>query len=58
MADDNVLVTHTTKIMRELQKQARPFDLMLYPGSRHALQEKDVSIHRFNQMLEFFREHL
>ncbi|MBM4205063.1 MAG: alpha/beta fold hydrolase [Gammaproteobacteria bacterium] len=58
MADDNVLVTHTTKVMRELQKHGRSFDLMLYPGSRHALQEKDVSIHRFTQMLEFFGKHL
>ncbi len=58
MADDNVLVTHSTKVMRELQKHGREFDLMLYPGSRHALQEKDVSIHRFKQLLDFFGRNL
>lgn len=58
MADDNVLVTHTTRVMRELQKHGLPFELMLYPGSRHALQEKDVSIHRFRQLLDFFGRHL
>lgn len=58
MADDNVLVTHTTKVMAELQKHGKPFELMLYPGSRHALQEREVSIHRFNQMLDFLAKHL
>lgn len=58
MADDNVLVTHTTRVMRELQKHGLPFELMLYPGSRHALQEKDVSIHRFRQLLDFFGRYL
>jgi len=58
MADDNVLVTHTTKVMRELQRLGKPFELMLYPGSRHALQERDVSRHRFTQLLDFFRRSL
>ena len=58
MADDNVLVTHSTKVMRELQRLGKTFDLMLYPGSRHALQERDVSRHRFTQLLDFFRRSL
>lgn len=58
MADDNVLVTHSTKVMRELQRLGKSFELMLYPGSRHALQERDVSRHRFTQLLEFFRRSL
>ncbi len=58
MADDNVLVTHSTKVMRELQRLGKPFELMLYPGSRHALQERDVSRHRFAQLLDFFRRSL
>ena len=32
MADDNVLFTHSTLIMSELQKLGKPFDLMTYPG--------------------------
>jgi dipeptidyl-peptidase 4 len=32
MADDNVLFTHSTLLMQELQEQIIPFDLMTYPG--------------------------
>ena len=58
MADDNVLFAHTVKLQRELQKRHIPFELMTYPGSKHALQERDVSIHRFNLILDFFRRNL
>ncbi len=58
MADDNVLFTHTTKLIRRLQSLNRPFEMMAYPGSKHALQERDVSIHRFELLLSFFRRHL
>ena len=58
MADDNVLFVHTLKLQRELQKRHVPFDLMTYPGSKHALQERDIAIHRFDLILEFFRRHL
>ena len=58
MADDNVLFAHTVKLQHELQKRHIPFELMTYPGSKHALQERDVSIHRFNLILDFFRRNL
>lgn len=58
MADDNVLFTHSTMLMRELQRLNKPFELMTYPGSRHGLQERDVSIHRFELILDFFRRRL
>lgn len=58
MADDNVLFTHTTKLMKALQDATRPFELMAYPGSKHALQERSVSVHRFEALLEFFQRHL
>ena len=58
MADDNVLFTHTTRLIRALQARNLPFEMMAYPGSRHALQERDVSIHRFNLLLDFFGRHL
>ncbi|MEZ5597744.1 MAG: alpha/beta fold hydrolase [Pseudomonadales bacterium] len=58
MADDNVLFTHSTRLMRELQRLGKPFELMTYPGSRHALQEKDVSLHRLHHLLDFFDRHL
>ena len=58
MADDNVLFTHSTLIMAELQKLGKPFDLMTYPGAKHSMQETHVSIHRFNTILTFFNRHL
>ncbi|HEX7036980.1 MAG TPA: alpha/beta fold hydrolase [Pseudomonadales bacterium] len=58
MADDNVLFTHTTKLIRALQARGRKFEMMAYPGSKHALQERDVSIHRFELLLDFFGRHL
>ncbi|MCZ6656234.1 MAG: alpha/beta fold hydrolase [Gammaproteobacteria bacterium] len=58
MSDDNVLFTHTTLLMRALQKLNFPFELMTYPGSKHALQERDVSIHRFNLIVDFFERNL
>ena len=58
MADDNVLFTHTTKLMKALQDAAIPFDLMTYPGAKHSMQEPSVAIHRFNKILDFFEHHL
>ncbi|MDE0064787.1 MAG: DPP IV N-terminal domain-containing protein [Gammaproteobacteria bacterium] len=58
MADDNVLYAHTMKLQRALQERHIPFELMTYPGSKHALQERDVSIHRFKLVLDFFRRAL
>jgi dipeptidyl-peptidase 4 len=58
MADDNVLFTHSTRLIQALQARALPFELMLYPGSKHALQERHVSIHRFKALLDFFRRNL
>lgn len=58
MADDNVLFTNSTLIMAELQRLNKPFELMTYPGAKHSMQERDVSIHRFEMILDFFRRHL
>ncbi len=58
MADDNVLFTHTTRLIKALQSRCFPFEMMAYPGSKHALQERSVSIHRFNMILDFFERSL
>lgn len=58
MADDNVLFTHTTRLIKALQSRCFPFEMMAYPGSKHALQEQSVSIHRFNMILDFFERSL
>ena len=58
MADDNVLFSHSTELMRVLQDAGVPFELMTYPGSKHALQERSVAIHRYRYLLEFFGRNL
>ena len=58
MADDNVLFTHSTLIMSELQRLGKQFDLMTYPGAKHSMQETHVSTHRFTTILNFFARHL
>ena len=58
MADDNVLFGHTSALMQALQARHFAFELMLYPGAKHALQDRDVSIHRYRTILEFLRREL
>ena len=58
MADDNVLFTHSTLIMDELQRLGKPFELMTYPGAKHSMQEQHVSVHRFTLILDFLHRTL
>ena len=58
MADDNVLFTHSTRLMKALQDAAVPFDLMTYPGAKHSMQERSVATHRFATILRFLKREL
>ena len=58
MSDDNVVFTHSMRLMTALQKANIPFELMTYPGAKHSMQQKAVAIHRFNLILDFFERHL
>ena len=58
MADDNVLFTHSLKLVKALQDAGKPFELMTYPGAKHALQERSVATHRYRLILDFFRRKL
>ncbi len=53
MADDNVLFSHSTKLMSDLQKRATPFELMTYPGAKHGLRGADL-LHRYRLTESFF----
>jgi dipeptidyl-peptidase 4 len=46
MADDNVLFTHSTELMADLQRRGTPFELMTYPGAKHGLRGNDA-LHRY-----------
>nr|WP_183960739.1 S9 family peptidase [Chiayiivirga flava] len=53
MADDNVLFTNSTRLMSELHKRGRAFELMTYPGAKHGLQKADL-LHRLRLTESFF----
>lgn len=58
MADDNVLFTHSTKLMKQLQDKNKPFELMTYPGSKHSMRGKPVRVHLYNTITDFFNRRL
>ncbi len=53
MADDNVVLEHSTAMMAAMQKSATPFDLMLYPGQTHRVGGPGVSEHLWTTILDF-----
>jgi dipeptidyl-peptidase-4 len=59
MADDNVLFTNSTKLFKALQDGGLDFDMMTYPGSKHALLRVPATgRHGYAQILRFFNLHL
>lgn len=58
MADDNVSFANTTTLMKALQDRGRRFELMLYPGAKHGLQEGAVATHRYHTVLDFLTRKL
>jgi dipeptidyl-peptidase 4 len=54
MADDNVLFTHSTTLFKKLQDLNRQFDVMTYPGSKHALlRHADTGLHGYTTIKRF-----
>jgi dipeptidyl-peptidase-4 len=53
MADDNVVFENTTVLMGALQAQARPFELMVYPGATHAVTGEQRQIHLWRTITNF-----
>jgi len=58
MADDNVLFTHSTKLFSVLQNQGKSFEMMTYPGSKHAMFGQPVQTHLHQTITEFFNRTL
>jgi dipeptidyl-peptidase 4 len=51
--DDNVHMANTLQFAYELQKAGKPFELMLYPKSRHTVTARLLAKHLRERMLEF-----
>ena len=58
MADDNVLFTHSTKLYKALQDQAKTFEVMDYPGKKHSIRGKNTGIHLHKTITDFFDRNL
>ncbi|MCE2540249.1 MAG: S9 family peptidase [Acidobacteria bacterium] len=56
--DENVHMQNTLQFALELQRAGKPFDMMIYPRSRHRLGGPDLELHRREKMLAFVLEHL
>jgi len=56
--DDNVHVQNTIQFAYELQKAGKPFQLMLYPKSRHGVTDPLLVRHMRQMMTDFILENL
>jgi len=56
--DDNVHVQNTMQLVYALQKADKPFQLMLYPKSRHGVTDPALVRHLRGLMLDYTLEHL
>ena len=51
--DDNVHAQNTVQFAYELQKAGKPFEIMLYPKSRHGVTDPLLARHMRQTMVEF-----
>jgi dipeptidyl-peptidase-4 len=58
LVDDNVHVANTIQLAYELQKAQKPFELMLYPRSRHGISDPELVKHMRSLMFDFVIRHL
>jgi dipeptidyl-peptidase-4 len=58
LIDDNVHLANTIQLVYELQKAQKPFQLMLYPKSRHGVTDPELVKHLRSTMLAFVLEQL
>jgi len=53
MADDNVVLEHSTAFMSAMQDLGKPFDLMLYPGQTHRFAGEGPNVHIWRMIEQF-----
>ena len=56
--DDNVHLQNTLKMVDELIKARKQFDLMLYPGKTHGITGTDHNVHLYTMIYEYLERHL
>ena len=58
MADDNVLLEHSTRLLEALQQRGVIFESMLYPGQKHGFRGQAIRQHVEEMTLDFFKRTL
>ncbi len=53
MADDNVILENSTRVIDALQAQSIPFELMLFPGQRHGVRGNERQLQQWRTYLDF-----
>ena len=53
MADDNVILENSTRVIDALQAKSIPFELMLYPGQRHGVRGNERQLQQWRTYLDF-----
>ena len=53
MSDDNVVFENSTLFAARMQSQARPFEMMFYPGHTHRVAGPGISEHLWGTILGF-----
>ncbi|WP_404339707.1 DPP IV N-terminal domain-containing protein [Sphingomonas sp. MMS12-HWE2-04] len=57
MSDDNVVFENATVFAAKMQNEARPFEMMFYPGHTHRVGGPGVSVHLWTTILDFLDRH-
>jgi len=57
LSDDNVVFENSSALIAKLQNEARPFEMMLYPGHTHRVGGPKVSVHLWNSIFAFLARH-
>jgi dipeptidyl-peptidase 4 len=58
MADDNVLFTNSTMLYSALHQAEKMFDVMVYPGEKHAIAGNVSKIHNYQSIANYFINNL
>lgn len=53
MADDNVILENSTRVIDALQARSTPFELMLWPGQRHGVRGNERQLAQWRIWLDF-----
>ncbi|MCJ2183776.1 S9 family peptidase [Novosphingobium sp. 1949] len=55
MADDNVVFENSTALAAKLQSNARPFEMMFYPGHTHSVKGPRISVSVWDTIFNFLK---